>query len=43
MQERENIGSLCDVKTNLKEGFEVVSKPFMEDGIPHVKMEKRMD
>ena len=23
-----------------KEGFEVVSEPFMEDGIPHVKMEK---
>ena len=23
-----------------KEGFEVVSAPFMEDGIPHVKMEK---
>ncbi|MBR6282486.1 MAG: GNAT family N-acetyltransferase [Lachnospiraceae bacterium] len=22
-----------------KEGFEVVSEPFMEDGIPHVKME----
>lgn len=25
-----------------KEGFEVVSEPFMEDGIPHVKMEKRV-
>ncbi len=24
-----------------KEGFVVVSEPFMEDGIPHVKMEKR--
>lgn len=24
-----------------KEGFEVVSDAFMEDGIPHVKMEKR--
>ena len=23
-----------------KEGFEVVSEPFMEDGIPHVKMER---
>ena len=23
-----------------KEGFEVVSDEFMEDGIPHVKMEK---
>ncbi len=23
-----------------KEGFEVVSEPFLEDGIPHVKMEK---
>lgn len=23
-----------------KEGFTVVSEPFMEDGIPHVKMEK---
>ncbi len=23
-----------------KEGFEVVSDPFLEDGIPHVKMEK---
>lgn len=23
-----------------KEGFKVVSEPFMEDGIPHVKMEK---
>ncbi|XME03620.1 GNAT family N-acetyltransferase [Lachnospiraceae bacterium C1.1] len=23
-----------------KEGFEVVSESFMEDGIPHVKMEK---
>lgn len=23
-----------------KEGFEVISEPFMEDGIPHVKMEK---
>jgi ElaA protein len=23
-----------------KEGFEVVAEPFMEDGIPHVKMEK---
>ncbi|WP_278308275.1 hypothetical protein [Butyrivibrio hungatei] len=21
-----------------KEGFEVVSEPFMEDGIPHVQM-----
>ena len=26
-----------------KEGFEVVSEPFMEDGIPHVKMEKVCD
>nr|WP_297707160.1 GNAT family N-acetyltransferase [uncultured Butyrivibrio sp.] len=25
-----------------KEGFEVVSEPFMEDGIPHVKMEKEL-
>jgi ElaA protein len=25
-----------------KEGFEVVSDEFMEDGIPHVKMEKRV-
>ncbi len=23
-----------------KEGFEVVSEPFMEDWIPHVKMER---
>lgn len=23
-----------------KEGFEVVSEPFLEDGIPHVKMER---
>ena len=23
-----------------REGFEVVSEPFLEDGIPHVKMEK---
>lgn len=23
-----------------KEGFEVVSEPFMEDGIPHVQMER---
>ena len=23
-----------------KEGFEVVSEEFLEDGIPHVKMEK---
>ncbi|WP_278246692.1 hypothetical protein [Butyrivibrio fibrisolvens] len=23
-----------------KEGFEVVSKSFLEDGIPHVKMER---
>ncbi|MBO7403152.1 MAG: GNAT family N-acetyltransferase [Lachnospiraceae bacterium] len=23
-----------------KEGFEVVSEPFLEDGIPHVQMEK---
>ena len=26
-----------------KEGFEVVSEPFMEDGIPHVKMEKQIE
>ena len=26
-----------------KEGFEVVSDPFMEDGIPHVKMERKLD
>ena len=26
-----------------KEGFEVVSVPFMEDGIPHVKMERKLD
>ena len=26
-----------------KEGFEVVSEPFMEDGIPHVKMELTID
>ncbi len=26
-----------------KEGFEVVSDPFMEDGIPHVKMERTLD
>ena len=26
-----------------KEGFEVVSEPFMEDGIPHVKMEKQIN
>lgn len=25
-----------------KEGFEVVSEPFMEDGIPHVKMERAL-
>ena len=25
-----------------KEGFEVVSEPFMEDGIPHVKMEREV-
>ena len=25
-----------------KEGFEVVSEPFLEDGIPHVKMERRV-
>ena len=25
-----------------KEGFEVVSDPFMEDGIPHVKMERAL-
>jgi ElaA protein len=25
-----------------KEGFEVVSDEFLEDGIPHVKMERRM-
>ncbi|XME02140.1 GNAT family N-acetyltransferase [Lachnospiraceae bacterium C1.1] len=25
-----------------KEGFEVVSEPFMEDGIPHVKMERTL-
>ncbi len=25
-----------------KEGFEVVSDPFMEDGIPHVKMERTL-
>ena len=25
-----------------KEGFEVVSEPFMEDGIPHMKMERKM-
>ena len=25
-----------------KEGFEVVSDEFMEDGIPHVKMEKQI-
>jgi len=25
-----------------KEGFKVVSEPFMEDGIPHVKMEKNL-
>ena len=25
-----------------KEGFEVVSEPFMEDGIPHVKMEREL-
>ena len=25
---------------NSREGFEVVSEPFLEDGIPHVKMEK---
>ncbi|WP_405376392.1 GNAT family N-acetyltransferase [Pseudobutyrivibrio sp.] len=24
-----------------KEGFEVVSEPFLEDGIPHVKMERK--
>ena len=30
-------------KCNDKEGFEVVSEPFMEDGIPHVKMEKVCD
>ena len=23
-----------------REGFEVVSEPFLEDGIPHVNMEK---
>lgn len=27
----------------VKEGFEVVSDPFMEDGIPHVKMERMLD
>ena len=26
-------------KLHAKEGFEVVSEPFMEDGIPHVQME----
>ena len=26
-----------------KEGLEVVSDPFMEDGIPHVKMERTLD
>ena len=26
-----------------KEGFEVVSDPFMEDVIPHVKMERILD
>ncbi|WP_413623362.1 GNAT family N-acetyltransferase [Kandleria vitulina] len=26
-----------------KEGFEVVSEPFMEDGIPHVKMERAIE
>jgi ElaA protein len=25
-----------------REGFEVVSEPFLEDGIPHVKMEKNL-
>lgn len=25
-----------------KEGFKVVSDEFLEDGIPHVKMERRM-
>ena len=26
-----------------KEGFKVVSEPFLEDGIPHVKMERSME
>jgi ElaA protein len=25
-----------------KEGFEVTSEPFLEDGIPHVTMEKKL-
>ena len=25
-----------------KEGFKVVSEPFMADGIPHVKMEREL-
>ncbi len=27
----------------VKEGFEVISDPFMEDGILHVKMERKLD
>ena len=26
-----------------KEGFKVMSEPFLEDGIPHVKMERSME
>ena len=26
-----------------KEGFKVVSEPFMEDGIPHVRMENEIE
>ena len=32
----------CAIGYYAREGFEVVSDVFMEDGIPHVKMERKL-
>ena len=33
----------CAIGYYAKESFEVVSEPFMEESIPHVKMERTLD